>query len=148
MGKIYSMKAATADDDLSFKLKRSIQLVKERQMGKIQGGKKKESKERASVSRERRLALALRAVLEEQQTQDANEGLSEVGYAADAVLTELGYGDIVGIPTRVAALNEQLTAAMAAGDGATIAALGAELVRAKAGLPPKVVTEKAKAAGE
>jgi hypothetical protein len=34
MGTIYSMKAATADDDLEFKLRRSIELIKEQKMAK------------------------------------------------------------------------------------------------------------------
>lgn len=106
-------------------------------------GKKNGNKERASVSRERRLALALRAVLEEQTTQDANEGLSEIGYAADAVLTELGYGDLQGIPSRLKDLNEQLTAAVAAGDGATIACIGAEMVKVQAGKSSKSVVQPA-----
>lgn len=141
---IYSRGVSEVENNLEFLLKRSIDIKqKEKEMGKPKGNKKNGNKERASVSREKRLALALRAVLEEQSTQDANEGLSEVGYAADAVLTELGYGDLVGIPRRLKELNEQLATAVEAKDGAAIARIGAEMVKVQAG---KDVTEKAKAA--
>lgn len=108
--------------------------------------KKNETNGRATVSRERRIALALRAVLEEQSTQDANEGLSEMGYAADTILIELGYGNLQGIPSRLKELNEQLTKAVEAGDGKEIARLGLELERAKAGKEARVL-EKVKVAG-
>lgn len=89
-------------------------------------------KERASVSRERRIALALRALL------DANVGMEHEQEAID-VLNELGYSTLESIPKRVKELNEQLTQALAAGDGALIAKLGTELSRVKAGRVSKVV---------
>lgn len=101
-------------------------------------GKKKSTetaRTKAAVGRERRLALALRAVLD-QQVHDG-EGLTAEA-AATTLLDELGYSDLESIPKRVARLNAQLKAAVEAGDGATIAALGLELERANKGLPPKV----------
>lgn len=90
---------------------------------------------KAAVGRERRLALALRAVLDQ---TDAPDGTGSAFEDANNLLSELGYGDLESIPKRVAALNAQLKSAVEAGDGATIAALGLELERANKGLPPKV----------
>lgn len=132
----YSRTVDEADSDLEFKLRRSIDLIeKEKAMAK----KKAETKERATVSRERRLALALRAVLE-QKTHDSTESGS-AEHNAETVLDELGYGSLVGIPKRVATLNEQLATAVTAGDGKEIARLGLELERAKAGKEARVVKE-------
>lgn len=89
-----------------------------------------ETRTKAAVGRERRLALALRAVLD-QQVPD-NENLTAEANAI-ALLDELGYSDLESIPKRVAALNAQLKSAVEAGDGATIAALGKELQRAQTG---------------
>lgn len=103
----------------------------------------KESKgERASVSRERRIALALRAVL------DASEGavfdnvsaeFQEAQKTAITTLDELGYGTLVGIPKRIAELEGQLHAAMGANDYGTVARLGLELERVKAGRVSRTV---------
>jgi hypothetical protein len=99
-----------------------------------------ESKERAAVGRERRLALALVAIRDAINDHEPSFGMDENLIKADnearALLDELGYGDLVGIRRRVDGLNAQLRAAVDAGDGNTIAALGLELARAKAGLPP------------
>ena len=102
---------------------------------------KKKTTERASTSRERRLALALRAVLDalkdagnrEFHGVGAEETLAKMEQDADALLTEFGYGSTESVYRRLAALNEQLTAAVVAGDGKEIARLGLELERAKAG---------------
>lgn len=76
---IYSKAKDDADDDLEFKLLRSIQLAKENKVAKKNGKKKGE---RASVSRERRLALALRAVLDQGGNHDSAEGTAEVDAAS------------------------------------------------------------------
>jgi hypothetical protein len=96
------------------------------------------TKERATVSRERRLALALVAVLDYRIDNPGETGDSNSEVAARDLLAEMGYGDLEGIPRRVAAVTEQLTAAIAAGDGKLIAQLGLELERAKAGKSVKV----------
>lgn len=98
-----------------------------------------ETRTKAAVGRERRLALALRAVLDE---NDTDNPLSKGEEAAQALLTELGYGDLESVTTRVTRLNDALKVAVEAGDGKLISELGLALERAKAGLPPA----KAKAA--
>lgn len=106
---------------------------------------------RASVSRERRLALALRALLDglEDVEMTAREGtnleaVTEAEQSAMELLTEFGHGDVESIPRRVATVNDAITKAVAAGDGAELSRLGAELARAKAGKPP--LAEKSNAA--
>lgn len=138
----YSRTVDEADSDLEFKLRRSIDLIeKEKAMAK----KKAETKERASVSRERRLALALRAVLD--ATMDASVDaeqapeIKEVFTGALTTLTDLGYSTLEGIPKRVARLNAELKAAVESGDGKEIARLGLELERAKSGKEARVVQE-------
>jgi hypothetical protein len=126
------------DTDLEFRLRRSIELAKEQ---KAMANKKKvTTKERASVGRELKLALALRALMDsltDAKIDDPSEGgVTMAEQDAAAVLNDLGYSTLEGIPRRIARLNEQLKAAVEAGDGATIAALGLELVRAKEGKPP------------
>jgi hypothetical protein len=107
------------------------------------------TKERAAVGRERRIALALRAVLDATAGNTLNGELEAACSDALGVLNELGYRELQGIPTRVARLSEQLRTAVESGNGKEIARLGLELDRAKAGLPPaKVKGEKAKVAGE
>lgn len=138
-----------ADNDLEFQLRRSIQIAKERKMEKGKGQSKKNgNKERASVSRERRLALALRAVLDAIQPLPIDDieirsGVDTAVESAATVLNDLNYGSLVGIPRRLKELNEELKAATDAGDGATIARIGAEMVKVKAG---KDVTVKAQVA--
>lgn len=96
---------------------------------------------RASVGRERRLALALRALLD----QDDVDGVTDKGTIlsaeadAHAVLKEFGYESLESIPLRVALLNDQITKAVADGDGKELARLGIELDRARRGLEPLVV---------
>lgn len=97
-----------------------------------------EVKERASVSRERRIALALRAVLEQSSGNDG-EGQGTAFADADTTLSELGFRDLVGIPQRIAELEGQLHAATGAKDYAQVAKLGLELDRVKAGRVSKVV---------
>lgn len=144
---IYSKAKDDADDDLEFKLLRSIQLAKETKVAKKNGKKKSE---RATVSRERRLALALRALLDALETvsigADGNrpEEIVDAEVAAGNVLDDLQYGSLVGIPKRLKELNEQLKAAVDAGDGKEISRLGLEIERAKAGKEP--TAEKAAAA--
>lgn len=108
--------------------------------------KRNGNKERASVSRERRIALALRAVLD--ATNGTVEELTDAVDNATTVLEQLGYGSLVGIPKRLKDLNEELTAAVAAGDGKRIAELGLELQRAQAGKEPAKVKVKAATGGE
>lgn len=100
---------------------------------KVEKAKKVETKERAPVSRERRLALALRAVLDEWPTDSPSAAVID----ADEVLKSLGYETLVGIPKRIAELESQLHAAVGAGDYSTVAKLGQELDRVKAGKFPK-----------
>ena len=102
-----------------------------------------EPKERAAVGRERRLALALRAVLDAAAPYTAapfanneNDDLERAAHDAIGVLHDLGYKDIESIPRRVAAIEAELKAAMESGNGKEIARLGLELDRAKVGLPP------------
>jgi hypothetical protein len=116
-------------------------------MGKKKTTTETTTKERALVSRERRLALALRAVL------DAVQGTSEAAIAnecgvATTTLIDLGYEQLEGIPKRLANLNAHLTKAVAMGDGKEIARLGLELERAKAGRMPLAVNGGAEAGGE
>jgi hypothetical protein len=108
-------------------------------------GKKKTTETvatRASVSRERRLALALRAVLDALADVHIEDNVAILleEQAAVAILNDLGYSTLIGIPKRIKTLNEQLTTAVAAGDGKEIARLGLELERAKAGKVSLAVT--------
>ncbi len=93
--------------------------------------------ERASVSRERRIALALRAVLDVTDnmvlTSSTDEPLSYACIDATKTLNELGYGDLVGLPKQLAALESQLRTATEARDYTRVAELGASLARVKAG---------------
>ncbi len=99
----------------------------------------KKTVNRASTSRERKLALALRAVLDawDDNAADATneEDMDAASTHALAVLKEFGYSTLEGIPKRLARLNEQLATALTAGDGKEIARLGLELERAKTGKP-------------
>lgn len=90
----------------------------------------KVTKPRAIISNERRLALALRAVLD-QQTYDGENGTAETD--AQTVLNELGYGSLVGIPKQIAQLEFQLATAVTDKDYPSIARLGRELERVKSG---------------
>lgn len=102
------------------------------------GKKKTEANGRAGVSRERRIALALRAVLDASLEDGATLTVAqmEAGEAAYKLLADLGYGDLLGIPKRTAQLNALLQDALRAGDGKEISRLGLELDRAKAGREP------------
>lgn len=96
----------------------------------------KVSKERASVSRERRLALALRAVLDgisEVDGDTGSEAVQEAVEAAGVVLDELGYTSLEGIPKQVARLEAELATALEAKDYNRVSELGRELEKAKAG---------------
>lgn len=120
-------------------------------MTKAKGGKK--SKERASVSRERKLALATRGLLDSLESLKLPESpehnlVAQAEMEARTILSDLGYSGLVGIFKRVAALNEQLAAALAAGDGKEIARLGVELQRAQQGKEPTVVKAKAATAAK
>lgn len=109
-----------------------------------------ETRVKAAVGRERRIVLALRALLDSLKdlpldpsadhgvaiSAEMLEGVTTAEQSALTTLNELGYGELESIPSRVAKLNEQLKIAVEAGDGNTIAELGKELARAKAGLPP------------
>jgi len=108
---------------------------------------KTQPKPRATVSKERRLALSLCAILdafsgtETATTPDQMESLE----AGHSLLAELGYGDLESIPRRVATLTSLLQDAMAAGNGKEIARLGEELDRAQKGLAPSKVKAEKKA---
>lgn len=108
--------------------------------------KQRETKERATVSRERRLALALRAVLDAVGRDTDVSGDVSVTEAYNT-LDGLGYKDLEGIPKQVTRLNDALKIAVENGDGKEIARLGLELERAKSGKLPRVKPQaKAKTA--
>ncbi len=102
---------------------------------------------RAAISRERQLALALRAMLESTvSAQTATEGtevaakaaLIDAGKAAETLLSDLGYGTLIGLPRQLADLENQLRIATVDKDYAAVTRLGRELERVKSGKPPKV----------
>ena len=99
-----------------------------------------EARTKAAVGKERRLALALRALLDSLENRivggDAEFEVTNAEQDALALLGELGYKDLESIPKRVTRLNDALKQAMEAGDGKLIAQLGEELDRAQRGLPP------------
>lgn len=143
---IYSKAKDDADGELDFLLRRSIDLIeREKAMAKKNGKKKSE---RASVSRERRIALALRGVLDEAavNAEPLGDELLNAINAAHDELDALGYGSLISIRKRLKELNEQLKAAVDAGDGKEISRLGLEIERAKAGKEPVKVEPKADAA--
>lgn len=115
-------------------------------MTKKKSNSQKEST-RHSVSRERLLALALRAVLDDiaSDSEDNAKELTDSVDDATTTLEQLGYGSLIGIPKRLKELNEQLKAAVEAGDGKEISRLGLEIERAKVG--KEATAEKAKVAG-
>lgn len=90
-----------------------------------------EVKERASVSRERRLALALRGLLD--GIEDNNP--EDAAVLAQEELYTLGYSELVGIPRRVAALEAELAKAIEVKSYSRVTELGRELERARAGKP-------------
>jgi hypothetical protein len=95
----------------------------------------KETKERAAVGRERRLALALAAVTDE--AADKNVELEAV-FAANELLRELGYNGLESTYKRVARINTELRVAVENSDGDEIARLGKELKKAKSGKASRV----------
>lgn len=120
-------------------------------------------KARLSPSVERQIALALVRVIEcvnavdkiarelkagdsipeyEQALIDEKQSIDE----AQQILEANNYGDLESIASRVAAPENQLTAAISLRDGKAIARLGAELDRAKAGRPQIAQPKKAKVA--
>lgn len=107
--------------------------------------KAKETKERAAVGKERRLALALVGLMDayaEVPTPDeSRDAIEEAETAANELLNELGYSGIESTTKRIARINEELTAAFQAGDGKRIAELGNELEKAKAGKFHRVSTD-------
>lgn len=62
-----------------------------------------------------------------------------------AILDDLGYGSLVGIPKRLKELNELLKSAIEAGDGELIADIGKRMHLVKQGKDPQM-KEKAAAA--
>lgn len=94
-----------------------------------------ETKERASVSRERRLALALVALLDSEGDDDHADHIDP----ARATLKELGFGDLKSIPRQLAKLEAALATATADRNYAQVAKLGHELDRVKAGKVARVV---------
>lgn len=101
-------------------------------MASKKNGKKKS--ERASVSRERRLALALAEVLDFPEDESKRE-------LARDLLGELGYSNLESVTKRVEAITKKINEAVADGDGEAIARLGTELRRAKLGKPATVAAE-------
>ncbi len=118
-----------ADDDLEFKLRRSIALQKEKNRMA-----KKKTVNRAAIGRERRLALALVALLDQGGNHDSADGTAEAD--AGALLDELGYSGLVGIPKQIAAFTAELKTATEAGEWAKVATLGQQLERVKLGKSP------------
>lgn len=119
-------------------------------MGKAK--KTTETRTKAAVGRERKLALtlvALRDAIEGHEPAfEMDPALVKADNEARTILTELGYSDLESIPKRVARLNDALKQAVEAGDGKLIAQLGLELDRAKQGLPPSKPKAAAAAASE
>lgn len=99
--------------------------------------KKTEANGRAAVSKERRLALALVAVIDELGDKNV-ESLDAVA-DANSVLFALGYDGLQGIPKQVAALTAELKAATEAGEWAKVAVLGEQLKRVQSGKAVKSV---------
>ena len=110
-------------------------------------------RKRQSPSVERQIALALVRVIEcvvqaEILGQELKNGDSSPQYEqaqidrkqsideARKILEVNGYAELESIASRVAALENQLTAAISMRDGKAVARLGAELERAKTGRPP------------
>src|SRR4051812_6664272 len=95
---------------------------------------KKTKSKRREMSGERRIALALVEVIETYHTE-ANGGtpsksLNDAIAQADAVLEAQGFAGLESISSRVAKINEQLTAAIKGFDGKEVQRLGRELERA------------------
>ena len=105
--------------------------------------KKVEAKERAAVGRERRLALALAGVGDAAGvvSSEVNPELNMALALAYELLNELGYSGIESTAKRLSRINQELTQAIADGDGARISELGKELEKAKAGKFHRVTTE-------
>lgn len=93
-----------------------------------------EKKERAAVGRERRLALVLRAVLDE--WDEGRE--SESSVAAVTVLSDLGYGSLQSIPTLVLRLEAELAQAVESKNYTRVSELGKELEKAREGKAVRV----------
>lgn len=93
------------------------------------------AKVRASVGKERQLALALRALLDSLADVPIKhqEGVTEAEMAAGNVLANLGYGNLVGLPKLKRELEAELKNAFAASDYATVTKLSAQLERVKLG---------------
>lgn len=101
------------------------------------------TKERAAVSKERRLALALKAVMDafaETETATTPDQMDSLE-SADKLLAELGYDGIEAIPTAIKRLTAELTAATTAGEWSKVSEIGQQLERVKVGLPPTKVKE-------
>lgn len=98
-----------------------------------------ETAPRAAIGRERRLALALRAVLDQGVHDSTDAGSAEADAAA--LLSELGYGELKSIQRRLMVLNDELKTATESGNGKEIARLGIEIDRATQGLPPGKVKD-------
>lgn len=96
---------------------------------------KEVSKERAAVGRERRLALALRALM------DGGDDTGNALVEAEALLVEFGYGGLKSIPAQLSELNQQLQTAVEAGDFATVSEVSAEMARVQAGKFRRVATD-------
>lgn len=109
----------------------------------------KTKKERAAVSKERRLALALVALRDAIADSEPEFMMREALIAADNgaadVLKELGYSNLEGIPRQVAALTAELKSATEAGEWAKVASLGRRLDRVRVG---KSIKSAAPAAGK
>jgi hypothetical protein len=108
-----------------------------------------EIKERAAVGRERKLALMLRALLDankdtgDREIVGADEAQAKVEMDANALLDELGYGDLEATQSVVRRLTAELNAATEAANWGRVSQLGKELERARNGRPITKVATKA-----
>jgi len=109
---------------------------------------KANGKKRQSPSVERKLALALVALLEDISLIHIGEVVSATensDRAAREVLKANGYEDLESIPRRVARIEAEMKAALEAHDGTKLGQLGPALERAKKGLPPLPTEKKTRA---
>lgn len=94
----------------------------------------KETKERAAVGRERRLALALVGLMDAVEQQDGDDTeFTDSMSVAKTLLNDLGYSNLESTAKTLARINDHIKDAVAAGDGERLAELGKELQKAQSG---------------